>query len=174
MSLAEFLARMFFINIIALGNGPTMLALMQAQLVRDRGVLTQDQLLYAFAIARVTPGQANLYIAAVGYFLFGLPGAVLAIVAVVLPGYTMLPLQRGFDRLGTSPLFKRFTRGLTSATVGVIFATAVQISLNTLSSATAWIVFGLTVLLLWRLRLNAIVALVIASIVGLVLVQVLT
>lgn len=41
----------------------------------EAGVLSLDHLLYAFAIARVIPGQASAYVAAIGYMLHGLRGA---------------------------------------------------------------------------------------------------
>ena len=58
------------------GRGP-------AELVRTaEHVLSNDQLLFAFAIARVTPGQANLYVASIAYMMFGLLGATLSMVAL--------------------------------------------------------------------------------------------
>src|SRR3712207_8122653 len=53
----------------------TLFRSLQARFVEEERLLTLDQLLYAFAIARVTPGPANVYVAAIGYFLHGLPGA---------------------------------------------------------------------------------------------------
>ena len=46
-------------NVMTFGNGPVMIPLLQTHLVEGSRVLTQDQLLYAFTIARITPGQAN-------------------------------------------------------------------------------------------------------------------
>ena len=169
MSLPEFLVTVFLANIVALGNGSTMLTLFQAQLVQGRGVLTQDQLLYAFAIARVTPGQANFYVAALGYMLFGLPGALLANIVILIPGYTVLALQRGYDRLGTAPPVRAFTRGMTAAMVGVIFAASVQIALSTLTSLAAWLVFALAAALLIVARLHPILTMVIAAAAGVLL-----
>jgi len=67
------------------GNGPVMTPLRES-LVSGRGVLTTDELLYAFTVARITPGPANSYVASIGYMLFGLPGAALCVIAVVAPG----------------------------------------------------------------------------------------
>ena len=68
------LAQLFVANMLTFGNGTVMAAILQQSLVERAHVLTNDQLLYAFALARVTPGQANLYVASIGYMLFGLPG----------------------------------------------------------------------------------------------------
>src|SRR5205823_1042679 len=83
-------------------------------LVEERGALTLDQLLYAFAVAQVTPGQANVYVASLGYMLHGLGGALLAVLVMVLPGYTMLPLVPGHESLRHAPVVRRLGRRLAS------------------------------------------------------------
>jgi chromate transport protein ChrA len=54
-------------NVLTFGNGTVMAAVLQNSFVQQKHVLTNDQLLFAFAIARVTPGQANLYVASIAY-----------------------------------------------------------------------------------------------------------
>jgi chromate transport protein ChrA len=61
VSLLELCAVVFTYNAMTFGNGPGMVPLLQVDLVDRRGVLSSEQLLYAFTIARVTPGQANTY-----------------------------------------------------------------------------------------------------------------
>jgi chromate transporter len=122
VSLLELCAVVFLYNAMTFGNGPGMVPLLQGDLVDRRGVLSSEQLLYAFTIARVTPGQANTYVAAIGYMLYGLAGALATTAAIQLPGYLMLPLLWGYQRLGAVRLVPAFTRGLTVASVGLIFA----------------------------------------------------
>ncbi len=169
MTLWELVGRIFLYNAMIFGNGPVMVPMLQRDLVDDRGVLSQDQLLYAFTLARVTPGQANMYVASIGYMLFGLAGAVLATLAIVLPGYLMVPLMRGFERLQAGGYTRAFTRGLTSTSVGLIFAATLQIARNSLAGPIAWGVFALMLALLYLLKWNPIVSLVLASVAGLAL-----
>src|SRR5262249_28906963 len=128
MSLGEFLLLVLAFNALALGNGPVMIPLFRRGLVEERGALTLDQLLYAFAVAQVTPGQANVYVASLGYMLHGLGGALLAVLVMVLPGYTMLPLVHGYESLRHAPVVQRFSRGLAAASVGLIFAATAEIA----------------------------------------------
>lgn len=169
MSLLELTALIFTFNVMTFGNGPVMIPLLQTSLVEERGVLTIDQLLYAFTIARITPGQANVYVAAIGYMLFGLPGAVLTTLAIMLPGYVMIPLLHGYERLRTLDPVKSFTRGLTSASVGLIFAATLRIGQGTLNNPAAWIVFLLSIVLLSVLKWHPIISILVASAVGLLL-----
>src|SRR6266852_7834169 len=97
MSLWRLTLLIALFNVMTFGNGPVMIPLLQNHLVEGSRVLTEDQLLYAFTIARVTPGQANFYVASIGYMLYGMPGAIVATLVIILPGYIMSPLRRGYD-----------------------------------------------------------------------------
>jgi chromate transporter len=169
MTLLNLVSAMFTYNALTFGNGPVMIPLLQKDLVDSRGVLSEDQLLYAFTIARVTPGQANVYVASIGYMLFGLVGALLTTAAIQLPGYLMLPLLGAYQRLQHSPILKNFTRGLTAASVGLIFAAVVSIARKSLNSPIAWVIFPFTFLLTYVLKWHPIVSLLVASAVGILL-----
>ncbi|GIV95460.1 MAG: hypothetical protein KatS3mg057_0117 [Herpetosiphonaceae bacterium] len=169
MSLVELLVLIFTFNLMTFGNGPGMVPLLQENLVDERRVLSVDQLLYAFTIARVTPGQANLYVAAVGYMLFGFTGAVLSLLVIILPAYLMLPLLRGYQLLQATHAVRGFTRGLTSTSVGLIIAATIQMGDRALTVPIAWVVFLVTLALTYLLKWNPILSLIVASGLGLLL-----
>ncbi|TAK35408.1 MAG: chromate transporter [Chloroflexota bacterium] len=169
MGLLNLALLIFVFNVLTFGNGPIMIPLLQKSLVDEQGVLTVDQLLYAFTIARVTPGQANVYVASIGYMLYGIVGAILTTIVIQLPGYAMLPLLKGYERLGATRAVRGFTRGLTSTSVGLIFAATLGIARTSLTGWISWLVFALTFVLTYVLKRNAILSLVIASAVGLAL-----
>ena len=169
MTLVQLLLQIFTANLLTFGNGPAMIPLLQTGLVDQARVLSLDQLLYAFAIARVTPGQANVYVASIGYFLFGLPGAALATLAIQLPGYMMLPFMRFYEQTRSMEWVGRFTRGLTVASVGLIFAATLSIGMRTLSGPITWTVFAVTLLLLMLLKWNQMLILLVASLLGILL-----
>ena len=166
MGAIEVAITILYVNVLTFGNGPALVPLLQARFVDDEGVLALDQLLYAFAIARVTPGQANAYVASVGYFLHGLPGALLAMVAIQLPGYLILPLVGLHRHFQDVAVVQRFTRGLTATSVGLIVAATVSIGRQTLTSAAAAIVFALAFVLVAVLKGNPILSLVLAALAG--------
>jgi chromate transporter len=156
-------------NIMTFGNGPVMIPLLQTHLVEGARVLTEDQLLYAFTIARVTPGQANFYVASIGYMLYGMPGAIVATLAIILPGYIMIPLLHGFEHLRDSHWIGGFTKGLTVTSVGLILAAVIQIARGTLTQPIAWVVLIAMLLMTQLLRWNIFVALATAICLGLLI-----
>jgi chromate transporter len=151
------------------GNGPVMIPLLQTHLVDGVRVLTEDQLLYAFTIARVTPGQANFYVASIGYMLYGMPGAIVATLAIILPAYVMIPLLSGYEHLRNSRWIEGFTKGLTVTSVGLILAAVVQIARGALTQPIAWVVLLAALVMTQLLKWNVFVALTVASSVGLLL-----
>lgn len=169
MNLPELILSIFLFNLLTFGNGPAMIPMLQADLVDRTGVLSIGQLLYAFAIARVTPGQANVYVASVGYFLFGITGAVLATLAIQLPGYLMLPFLKVYERMRSSAWVGGFTRGLTVASVGLIFAATLSIGIRTLTGPINWVVFAATLLMIVLLKWNQMLSLLLASLLGILL-----
>jgi chromate transporter len=169
MSLWKLALIIALFNLMTFGNGPVMIPLLQTHLVEGSQVLTQDQLLYAFTIARVTPGQANFYVASIGYMLYGLPGAIIATLAIVLPGYIMIPLLRGYEHLRDSPRIKSFTKGLTVTSVGLILASVVQIASGELTQPIAWVVMVVMLVMTQLLKWNSVVALAAVSCLGLLL-----
>src|SRR6266516_1653279 len=106
------LAQLAVANLLTFGNGTVMAAVLQQAFVQQSHALSNEQLLYAFSLARVTPGQANLYVASIAYMMFGLPGAVLSMLVIALPSYLMIPLLRSYEFLRGSRLVLRMTRGL--------------------------------------------------------------
>ena len=169
MSLWRLTLLIALFNLMTFGNGPVMIPLLQAHLVDGARVLTEDQLLYAFTIARVTPGQANFYIASIGYMLYGIPGAIVTTLAIILPAYIMIPLLRGFEHLRDSRWIDGFTRGLTVTSVGLILAAVVQIARGTLTQPIAWVVLLTTLIMAQLLKWNIFVALAVASSLGFLL-----
>ena len=166
MSLAELAGLVLAFNIVTFGNGPVMVPPLQQHLVGS-GALTLDQFLYAFAVGRVTPGQANLWVASLGYMLFGWTGAMVLTAAIALPAYTMLPLVAWYHRLKAERRVAGFIRGVTSASVGLILASTVRIGRDTLTGPVEGIVFAAALALLWWRRWNALLALGVAGGLGL-------
>ena len=169
MSLWKLSLLIALFNLMTFGNGPVMIPLLQTHLVEGARVLTQDQLLYAFTIARVTPGQANFYVVSIGYMLYGITGAIVATLAIILPGYIMIPLLHGYEHLRDSRWINGFTKGLTVTSVGLILAAVVQIARAELTQPIAWVVLLATLVMTQLLKWNILVALVAVTCLGLLL-----
>jgi chromate transporter len=170
VTLGEMLAQLFVANMLTFGNGTVMAAILQQSLVERAHVLTNDQLLYAFALARVTPGQANLYVASIGYMLFGLPGSVLSVLVIALPSYLMIPLLHSYEFLRGNQLVSNMTRGLGATAVGLLLATTWNLAKDSMSAPVTWVVLAIGLGLMLFTRLPTVVSLLAATGIGMALV----
>ena len=172
MTLAEMLGQLALANLLTFGNGTVMVAILQQTFVQQAHALTSEQLLYAFSLARVTPGQANLYVASIAYMMFGLPGAVLSIVVIAAPSYLMIPLLRSYEYVRGNRRMWNMTRGLASTAVGLILATTWNLSRDSLNAPVTWVVLAIALGLMLFTRLPTLVSLLSATAAGVLLVAV--
>lgn len=119
------LPRLFgaFLKIGALlfGSGYVLLAFLKRDLVDTYGWLTEGQLLDAIAIGQVTPGPLFTTATFVGYLLRGVPGAVVATVAIFLPAFVMTAvLEPVIAKLRNRPLTAAALDGLNAAAVALM------------------------------------------------------
>ncbi len=167
MSFPQLILVILTFNLLAFGNGSALFALLQHRLVQQGGLLNLDQFLYAYALGRVTPGQNNLYLASVGYMIFGWLGALAAIVAIQVPGYLVLPVLKVYERVRSWRSVQGFIRGLTAASVGLMFAVALNIGHEALTGFVPWIVFIGTLALVFLARQGLLIGMVGAAVMGL-------
>ncbi|HLH71805.1 MAG TPA: chromate efflux transporter, partial [Chloroflexota bacterium] len=83
-----------FLKIGALlyGSGYVLLAFLRADFVENLHWLTDQQILDAVAVGQFTPGPVFTTATFIGYLLAGVPGAVVATVAIFLPGFLFVAL----------------------------------------------------------------------------------
>ena len=154
------LSQLFFtmlkIGSLLYGSGYVLLAFLEADFVDRLGWITQEQLLDAVSVGQVTPGPVFTTATFVGYLVAGVPGAVVATVAIFLPSFVFVGLLTrlaGWLR----------SRGWTSALLDGLNATALALmagvawTLGREAIVDGWAVglFAVTLILLWRTRLNS-------------------
>lgn len=167
MSLAQLVLVILTYNLLAFGNGSAVFALLQHRFVQESGLLNLDQFLYAYALGRVTPGQNNLYLASIGYMIYGWLGAIMAVLAIQIPGYLVLPVLKIYDLVREHPGVQGFLRGLAAASVGLMFAVAFNIGRTALTGLVPWVVFLSTLALVFLARRGLLFGMVGAAALGL-------
>lgn len=81
----------FKLGIFAIGGGPTMLTLLQGELVEKKKWLSNDELMEMTAIAESTPGPIAINLATyLGYKRGGFFGALVSTLGVVLTPFTLM------------------------------------------------------------------------------------
>ena len=139
------------------GGGYVLLAFLQHEFVDLHQWLSQSQLMDAVAIGQFTPGPVLSTATFVGYLLLGLPGPGVATVAIFLPSFLFVfVLGRLVTRLKSSKLLRGFLDGVQAAALGLMLGVAVTLGLSGLTSPIAIGIFLVSLLLLFRTKLNTI------------------
>lgn len=105
-----------------MGNAPSL----HADLVAT-GRATDTQFAEALAIGQVAPGPNGLWVVSFGYFVDGLRGAFLCLLALALPPFLVLAVDRLYRRVKDHPAMEGFVRGLSLSVVGVFAVTLAAI-----------------------------------------------
>lgn len=169
MDIWWFTLQLFYFNLITLGKGLLMIPLIQGAMVEQTGALTTDQLLLAVAIGQATPGPANIYVAAVGYLIYGWPGAFAALAAVATPSFSALLLMRLYEHIRDNHLAQAFFKGLTTSALGLIFYSVLTLGQAALTSLQAIVVCAVGFVLIQFVGLKPILGMFAAAALGLLL-----
>jgi chromate transporter len=141
------------VGALLFGSGYVLLAFLQRDLVSDHHWLSQAALLDAVALGQLTPGPLFTTATFVGYLLAGVPGAVVATVAIFLPSFLLVAaLEPLVARLRRAPVTAAALDGLNVAAVALMVGVAWRLGQAAVSGvATAAIgLAALAVLLRWR------------------------
>jgi chromate transporter len=128
----------FSIGMFAFGGGYAVLSFLQHE-VEQRGWMTTERFADLIAISQSTPGPVAINLATfVGYETGGVAGALLATLAVSLPGMLLITIfALFFFHFYEKPMMQAVFRGLRPAVVGLIAAAAWHIGLVALVNRIA-------------------------------------
>ena len=144
------------IGAILYGSGYVLLAFLRSDFVLQLHWLTDRQLLDAIAIGQFTPGPLFTTATFIGYIVGGLPGALLATLAIFLPSFFFIPLVHPVaTRLRRSPWTAPLLDGVNIAALALMAGVLVQLGQNALTDILTWVITLLAFLILLRFKINS-------------------
>jgi len=122
---------MFRIDLFAFGGGFASVPLMFYEIVQVRSWLDGPTLLNGIVLGQITPGPIVITATFIGYLLKGLLGGLIATICVFLPSFMMVVgTVPYFDRLRSSPYFKKVITGIFCSFVGLLLAVTIRFALD--------------------------------------------
>lgn len=94
---------------------------------------TETQFAEALTIGQIAPGPNGLWSVSFGYLIGGWSGAVLALLAVALPPFLILAIERFYRRIESHPAVEGFVRGLSLAIIGISFVVLARLLIGSSS-----------------------------------------
>jgi chromate transporter len=138
------------------GSGYVLLAFLRADFVTRYHWLTDGQIIDAVAVGQITPGPVFTTATFIGYLLGGFPGAVVSTVGIFLPAFVLVAASGPLvPRIRKSATAGAFLDGVNVASLALMVAVTWQLGRASLVDHITLALAGLSVICLWRFRLNS-------------------
>jgi chromate transporter len=98
------------------------LPVLQSELSAN-GVSPDAVVLPSLAVGNISPGPNGLYLIAASYFIGGITGSLVACIAVMIPPFLVLAVERAKQRLIHLARFRAMLRSLALAVVALLIVT---------------------------------------------------
>ena len=127
-------------GLFGFGGGPSMIPLIQVEVVELRGWLSRDAFLDAFAFGNALPGPIATKLAGyVGYQVAGVAGAAAGLVGITVPTIlAMIALASAYARFRDHELVRRFLAGVRPVVVALLALVVWDFAPSALAVAPVW------------------------------------
>jgi len=157
------------IGTFSFGGGIVIIPMIENEVVNNYGWLTKTEFIDAVTLGQITPGPVIVSGTFIGYKTCGILGAIVATVSVILPSFIMICLAtEAIKKFRENKILANFFRGARVAVIGMIFDAGVSIGRSSLVDIKTILIAGISIICLFRYKINPIWILLGAGIVGLV------
>ncbi|MFN3841557.1 MAG: chromate efflux transporter [Cyclobacteriaceae bacterium] len=158
------------ISLTLFGGGYVMVPILKSILVEQTQWFSLDEFVVGISVGQVTPGPILISAAFFGYKLNGIPGALLATVAIFFPSsMLMIIISKFFIQFRTNPIVQGALSGIKPAIVGLIIAAGVSIFRDYWELSESFISFFLLVIsfvLFFRFKINPAIVVMVSGLAG--------
>lgn len=155
------------IGTFSFGGGIAIIPLVQNEVVLKYGWLTQREFVDAVTLGQITPGPVVVSATFIGYEVYGILGALVSTISVILPSFVMICLAtKAVRKFRENKALSNFFRGARIAVIGLIFEAALGIGRSSLVDFKTVLIAGISVICLFRYKLNPVWVLFGAGVIG--------
>lgn len=163
--------RFLALSLLSVGGAISTAPEMHRYLVSQNGWLDNTEFTTAIAIAQAAPGPNLLFIAVLGYQVFGVAGAAAALIGMLLPStlVTLTASRWGQARRDT-PGVRAFVHGLAPMTISLLVAAGSILALPFINQPDhrlgGLLLIGLTIIAMLRTAIAPIWLIAVGAVVG--------
>lgn len=158
---------MYTAGALVFGGGHVVLPLLEAQFVQT-GLMSTDAFLAGYSIAQAIPGPLFTFATYIGMVLDGVPGALIATVAIFLPAFLLIiGVYPFWLRMGQHTGIRRAMSALNAAVIGILVAAFLSpIVSSTVTSAVDALIALLLVTLLFTKKVSPLLLVLLGVVIG--------
>lgn len=151
-------------NIFGFGGGPSVIPLIQQEVVDNYKWLTTEEFTDALAFGNALPGPIATKMAAyVGYKMAGLAGSVTALLGTIVPSAAaMLALAGVYFKYKDAPQIVGILKGVRPVVVILLVQTAWEMGSKSFPNISTWVIALIALIAVFALRVHPII-LILAS-----------
>ena len=128
MILLKFCWILIVVNALTIGGGFVMLPMLHKEFVEKYHWLTNQEFLDAIAMGQITPGPLTVMNAFMGYKIYGLTGAIMAMISSYLPCIIIVTLvAKYYYTYKKSVIVISSFNGIKPAVIGLLAAVAISL-----------------------------------------------
>lgn len=137
--------------LVVFGSGLAIIPFLQAEVVTERGWLTEPQFLDAIAVAMLTPGPVVITVAFIGWLVAGPLGGLAAALGVFAPTWLVTVVGAPlYDRVRGSAAVREVVAGITAAATGALAGAVIIVAVGAITTWQAAILALLALIVLRR------------------------
>lgn len=161
----------FKIGLFTFGGGYAMIPLIENEIVDKKAWIKSEDMIDMIAVSESIPGSIAInFSTLIGYRLYGIVGAIVAILGVVLPSFLIITIIAALSsNFYDNPIIKAAFLGVRCAVVGLIIKSAGKIIKSTGNSLISKIIIVGTIILILFTNVHAIFVILLGGLVGIVL-----
>lgn len=155
------------IGTFTFGGGIVIIPMIENEVVNNYGWLTKTEFIDAVTLGQITPGPVIVSGTFIGYKACGILGAIVATASVIMPSFIMICLAtEAIKKFRENKILANFLRGARVAVIGMVFDAGVSIGRSSLVDTKTIIIALLSIICLFKYKVNPIWILLGAGIVG--------
>jgi chromate transporter len=133
MILLKFCWILIVVNALTIGGGFVMIPMLQREFVEKYHWLTNQEFLDAIAMGQITPGPLTVMNAFIGYKIYGLLGAIVAMISTYLPCIIIVTVvAKYYYDYKESVIVNSSFKGIKPAVIGLLAAVAISLGKTSL------------------------------------------
>jgi chromate transporter len=155
------------LSLVSIGGGNTVLPEIHRAAVQDKQWMSDQQFADIYAISEAAPGPSSMISSLVGYKAAGLPGALVAIVAILAPSSLLMYVAcLTWERFRTAKWRIAFEKGLAPVSLGLLFSSGLTVLRSADHSLVAYAISAVTLVALLRTKISPLFVMAAAGVLG--------
>ena len=158
----------FKIGSFTFGGGMAMLPLIEKEVVDKEKWISEDEIVNIFAVSQSLPGviaiNSSIF---VGNKVYGIPGAIVAALGVILPAFFSIIIAIfALMNIKDSPYVTKVFGGIKAASAALILLSAIKLGRSAVKDKVGLIIAVISFIMITVLQINAVWANVLSGLAG--------